>query len=187
MTAMFAILRRNLRFLLLLALMVLGIHLWQTWSVPSGPIPPALRALQSEFIDREGRIRVMTLEQAIAETRGSTPGASVAVHVWAEWCSICKLEEHSISRLAQDAPVLTIAIQSGSSAQVLAVMRERGLVWPVWVDPTGQVSQALGFRAVPGFFVADATNSARFPSVGYTTELGMRIRLLFVKLLIRPS
>lgn len=175
---MFAILRRNLRFLLLLALMVLGIHLWQTWSVPSGQIPSSLRALQSEFIDREGRIRVMTLEQAIAETRGSAPGASVAVHVWAEWCSICKLEEHSISRLAQDAPVLTIAIQSGSSAQVLAVMRERRLAWPVWVDPAGQVSQALGFRAVPAFFVMRQDGVVRLPAVGYTTEIGMRWRLL---------
>lgn len=176
--AIMRLLRRNLRFLLLLALMVVGIHLWQTWSVQSGQMPSSLLQLRSEFIDRDGRIREMTLEQAIAEIRQSAPGSPVAVHVWAEWCSICKLEEHSVSRLVQDTPVLTVAMQSGSSESVLAVMRERGLQWPVWVDPQGQLSTVLGLRAVPAFFVISQDGVVRLPAVGYTTELGMRMRLL---------
>ncbi len=179
------LIRRNVRFLFLLAIMVLGIHLWQTWSFPSGHIPKALLERRSEWIDPDGRTREASLAEAITALRTGAPGQVVGVHVWAEWCSICKLEESSISRLARDKAVLTVAVQSGSSGRVLEVMRQRELTWPAWVDPEGRLLNGLGLRAVPVFFVVDQTGVIRFPAAGYTTEIGMRARLFLARVLMR--
>lgn len=180
-----SVFRRNRRFLLLLLLMVSGVHLWQTWSVPSGQIPKEILDLRSEWVDRDGQTRLLTLAGAIQEARAAAPGRAVAVHVWAEWCSICKLEEGSISRLVGDHPVVTVAVQSGSSDRVVEHMRRRGLAWPVWVNPDGGLMNIFGFRAVPAFFIVDQRGAIRFPAVGYTTEIGMRIRLFLANVLTK--
>ena len=41
----------------------------------------------------------------------------------------------------------------------------------------------LGFKAVPAFVVVDAQGDLRTATVGYTTELGMRLRLWWARLL----
>jgi thiol-disulfide isomerase/thioredoxin len=179
--------RRNRRFLFLLLLMVSGVHLWQTWSVPSGQIPGELLDLRSEWIDRDGQTRILTLAEGIEAARAAVPGRAVAVHVWAEWCSICKLEESSISSLVGDHPVVTVAVQSGAAVRVKDHMLRRGFAWPVWVDSDGRLLDILGFRAVPAFFIVDQRGAIRFPSVGYTTEIGMRVRLLFANWLTSLS
>jgi thiol-disulfide isomerase/thioredoxin len=102
------------------------------------------------------------------------------VHVWADWCPICRAEEGTITTLQGDWPVLTVAMQSGSAAQVAAVLQQRGLPWSAVVDPQGQLSRALGVGAVPAFGVLDAQGRLRLPTVGYTTSWGMRLRLWWV-------
>ncbi|MCB2038934.1 MAG: redoxin family protein, partial [Ottowia sp.] len=93
------------------------------------------------------------------------------------WCPICKLEEHSIGRVAGDAPVLGVAMQSGSGANVARVMAQRGLGWPTLVDADGSQARAWGVHAVPAFIVIAPDGRISSASVGYTTEIGMRLRL----------
>jgi hypothetical protein len=45
------------------------------------------------------------------------------------------------------------------------------------VDPRGEMARALGFQSVPAFVVVDGQGQLRGATVGYTTELGMRLRL----------
>lgn len=159
-------------------LLVLGVFVavqaWQTRDVPSGPAPDlALVVLQPD-----GSTSATTL----AAWRSGHPGQPVALHVWAQWCPICRTEESSITALSQDHPVLTIAMQSGPPAAVAGHLRQRQLPWSTAVDVDGQAARTLGFKAVPAFVVVDAQGRLRGASVGYTSEVGMRLRLWWARL-----
>jgi len=160
--------------LALMVALVAGVQAWQTRHVPGGDAPD----LPLQLLMPDGSTQATTL----AQWRARFPGQPVALHVWAEWCPICRAEEHSVTRLTHDWPVLTVAMRSGPPAAVARVMRQRQLAWPTAVDARGELAQALGFAAVPAFVVVDADGRLRAPSVGYTTELGMRARLWWVRL-----
>jgi len=159
---------------LLLLLVLAGVQLWQTRDVPAGLAPELPVMLRQP----DGSLASTTL----AEWRALHPGQAVAIHFWADWCPICRTEEHSITRLGRDLPVLTVAMQSGDAAKVGATLRQRDLPWPTVIDPHGEITRAHGLQAVPGFIVIDGQGRVRTPAVGYTTEIGMRLRLWWVSL-----
>lgn len=104
-------------------------------------------------------------------------GQPLLIHFWATWCPICRTEESSIDSIADDKAVLTVAMQSGSEAEVAAYMQERQASFPVLVDDDGLLAQRYGVTGVPASFIVDGKGNIRFVEVGYTTELGLRARL----------
>ena len=158
---------------LLVAIMV-AVQAWQTRHVPAGPAPD----LAISVLQPDGTTRSTTL----AQWRQAHPGQPVALHFWAEWCPICRAEENSVTRLTQDWPVLTVAMQSGPAAKVGQVLQQRQLPWQTAVDTRGELTRAFGFQSVPSFVVIDGQGRLRSASAGYTTELGMRLRLWWVRL-----
>ncbi|MGB5830522.1 MAG: protein disulfide oxidoreductase [Thiohalocapsa sp.] len=104
-------------------------------------------------------------------------GQPVLVHFWAVWCPVCELEEHSIDALSEDYRVMTIAMQSGSDADINAYQQQQDVSFPVIADPYGEIATQWGVRGVPASFVIDANGMIRFASVGYSTSVGLRGRL----------
>ena len=154
--------------LLVFLLAYAAIHLWQTRDLPGGAAPTFSAPMASPQT-------LGTID--LAQWRASHPGRAVALHFWAEWCPICRMEQDSISRLQQDWPVLGVAMQSGDASRVQAVLRKRQLDWLTAVDPDGTLSHHYGLTSVPAFVVLDAQGHIRFAEIGYTTEAGMRLRL----------
>lgn len=157
--------RSHLGTLVLVGAAAWAVNAWQTRDLPEGPAPDFTVTLASG--------EVTTLQQ----WRAAHPGQPVALHFWADWCPICRAEEHSVTRLARDWPVLTIAMQSGDAAKVQRVLAQRQLTWATAVDAPGQIAKAYGFKAVPALVVVDAQGQLRGAASGYTTEVGMRLRL----------
>jgi len=174
-------LKKNRVFLISFVVLWLGIQVWQTRSVPSGPPPPAALSLALPLITNDEIVEGHTLEQAIGALRASHPSTPIALHIWAEWCSFCKLEEGSISSLASEYPVITIAIQSGDAARVQRYQQDRSLNWRTLVDSQGQISTMLGASGVPAFMVIDNEGHLRTPTMGYTSLWGMRLRLAWAR------
>ncbi|MCZ7653572.1 MAG: MFS transporter [Rhodocyclaceae bacterium] len=83
-----------------------------------------------------------------------------------------------MAALAEDWPVMTLAMQSGDVDTVAKFMRERGLAYPALVDMRGEIAWSLGVRATPAWFVVDRGGAIRFAGVGYTTGWGLRARLV---------
>ncbi|MFN2309509.1 MAG: TlpA family protein disulfide reductase [Gammaproteobacteria bacterium] len=140
---------------------VLAIHLYQTWDTATGVAPPL------EGVDLSGRPLTLT------ELRGQP----VLVHFWATWCPICRLEEDSIQAISQDWTVFSVALEDTPVEALRAYRREAGLSFPTLRDVDGQLAARYGVRGVPTSIVVDANGNIRFTSVGYTTGLGLRLRL----------
>lgn len=145
----------------MLLVLVLGIRAWQQSGTASGPAP----ALAGELLDGK--------PVALA----AFAGKPVLVHFWATWCPICRAEQGSIDALARDVPVITVAMQSGSRDEVIQFLRKEALSFPVLNDPDGVIAAQWGVRAVPASFIVDGAGQIRFLEIGYTTGIGLRLRL----------
>ena len=161
--------KRHLTTLALAWLAIVAVDTWRTRDLPQGPAPDATLVMAATTDTAPAT--------TLADWRAQHPGRSVAVHFWAEWCSICKLEEPSIASLSADWPVLGVAMQSGNAEKVAQVQRQRGMPWPTAVDPQASLSRDWGVRSVPALVVIDAHGQVRFATSGYTPEWGMRLRL----------
>ncbi len=145
----------------MLVVLIFGIRAWQQSGTASGPAP----ALTGELLDGK--------PVALA----AFAGRPVLVHFWATWCPICRAEEDSIDALARDVPVITVAMQSGNRADGVQFLRKEGLSFPVLNDPDGALAAQWGVRAVPASFIVDGAGQIRFVEIGYTTGVGLRLRL----------
>lgn len=148
--------------LLLFALIFTGVQLWRQRDMPSGPAP----ALQGLTLNGQ------------PYTLPRQPGKPVLVHFWATWCPICASEQDSIEAIARDHPgVITIALQSGPPQAVARHMQQQNLNFPVLNDPDGSLSAAWGVHAVPASFILAPDGTIRFVTSGYSSSIGLRLRL----------
>lgn len=147
---------------LLFVAVVAGIRAWQHRDMVSGAAP----ALQG--VTLAGQPYILPAH----------PAQPVLVHFWGTWCPICRTEQNSIAAIAHDHPdIITVAMQSGKLEEVARFMREQGIDFPVVNDPDGSISGAWGVHAVPASFIIAPDGTIRFVEVGYTTGLGLRLRL----------
>ena len=104
-------------------------------------------------------------------------GKPVLVHFWATWCPMCRFGDDTITAIAEDFNVITVAIQSGGAAEIMGHLNRESLSFPVIPDPRGTLATAWGVSGVPASFVLDGSGRIRFATVGYTTGIGLRGRL----------
>ena len=148
--------------LLLFIAVVVGMRTWQQRDMVSGPAP----VLQGATLAGQ------------PYKLPAHPERPVLVHFWATWCPICRAEQGSIAAIAHDHPdVITIAMQSGKPEEVARFMREQGIDFPVVNDADGSLSASWGVHAVPASFIISPDGTIRFVEVGYTTGIGLRLRL----------
>ena len=99
------------------------------------------------------------------------------LYFFAEWCPVCKLQNPVIESIAEDYPVIGVAMQSGDVGKVRRYLRQRGLQIPVVNDPSGRISRSYGVDGVPAAFVIGPDGKIRYSTRGYATEAGLRGRL----------
>jgi peroxiredoxin len=140
-------------------------QLWQLRDAARGPAP-AFSATQTDGSPFD-----------LADWRAEHPGQPVLLYFWADWCPVCKTTAGSVGNLAADWPVMGIASQSGTSAKLAQTMSERGYAFPSLSDPGGGIQQQYRLPGVPAFVVIDPAGNISALSVGYTSEIGLRLRL----------
>ncbi|MGX2041569.1 protein disulfide oxidoreductase [Methylocaldum sp. MU1018] len=104
-------------------------------------------------------------------------GRPAVIYFWASWCRICKAMQGSIRSLAQDTPLVSVALLSGTEVEVREFLEREGFKVPVILDPDGAIGKDYGIRGVPAVFVLGPDGNIRFSTIGYTSELGLRVRL----------
>ena len=107
----------------------------------------------------------------------SLRGKPTLVQFWATWCPVCHQEDGAIASLAQDHQVITVAEDSGGAPNVAGYLASKNLRFPAISDDSGAIGRAFGVDRYPTSFILDASGNVRFVEVGYTTSLGLRLRL----------
>ena len=144
-----------------------GVSAWQNRKllpVEERPAPDfALRTLDGEVVslsDFEGR--------------------AVQLHFWATWCGVCGREHAALEAVNastnDERALLTIAVDSGSAADVAAYAEEHGLSYAIALDE-GSVSSAYRVSAFPTNYYLDRDHRIVGRDVGMATRWGMRWRL----------
>jgi len=59
-------------------------------------------------------------------------------------------------------------------------MANKGVSYRVILDPSGHISGRFGVQGLPTSMIIDASGEISFVEVGYTTEIGLRLRLWWV-------
>jgi len=152
---------RWVRDALILLAVFLAIQWWQTRDMPRGEAP----ALVGVGLDGQ--------PMALSAYRGSP----VLVHFWATWCPVCRLENGSIASIAADHAVISVASTSGTAAEVRAFLAENELQMPVMMDESGELARHWNVQGVPATFVIDSAGLIDYATVGYSSEIGLRLRL----------
>lgn len=149
--------------------LVLGVFLtvqaYQARDVPRGALPAfALTSLSGAHVTSE-----------------SLRGKRTLLVVWAPWCGVCRFTSRNVSwvrgLVGARANVLSIASHYGDVSEVARYVEEQGVDYPVLLGDRA-LARALGVHAFPTALVLDEGGTLVRASVGYTTTLGLLIRLL---------
>lgn len=151
--------------LLLIFVIVMAVQAWQTRDVAHGELPNFTVLLA------DGRYTTFD------EWRAEHANGAMALYFWAEWCPICSAVQGSIDDIAQDWPVLSVAMQSGDAAAVRKLLDDEGLAWHTVVDQHGRLAADMRIPGVPAMLIIDGRGQIRFSEIGYSTEAGLRMRL----------
>lgn len=155
-------------YLLLFILMIASIRAWQQRDMASGMAPPLVG------VKLDGSAYALSVK----------PAQPVLVHFWATWCPICRAEQGSINAISDDHPnTITVAMQSGSDEKVSQHLAAEGLRFAVLNDADGRISAAWGVHAVPASFIISPDGKISFVEVGFTTGVGLRLRLWLARFL----
>jgi len=103
----------------------------------------------------------------------------ILIHFWATWCPICKIEAPNIQRIANSYDVLTIAVKSGSNADIEAYLKDNELSYKTYNDRDGFLAQEYNVPAYPTTFIYNKKGELIFSEVGYTSTFGLWIRMLW--------
>jgi thiol-disulfide isomerase/thioredoxin len=160
---------RALRFLadvLLITVLLAAVGAFQTRHHPRGAMP----ALELRTLDGQ--------PASLAAYRGKP----LLLVLWAPWCGVCKVETDNVSRvrawLGDRAHVVSIAAAYRELSEVQRYMREQAVDYPVLLAGDAD-RERLQVGAFPAVFVVDAEGRIGNSVTGYTTTLGLFLRVLW--------
>ena len=153
--------RTWLVYILFLLVVMQAANWWKTQDAASGNL--------SEFSGK--------LIDGTSFTIAEFAGEPVLFHFWATWCPICELENGTIQSISQDYRVISIAAWSEGETEVNTYMQDNQLTFPVMLDTSGELAKSFGVNGVPASFILDPNGEITFVESGYSTELGLRLRL----------
>jgi len=104
-------------------------------------------------------------------------GRPLMIHFWATWCPTCKAEADNIQRLSKYYNVVTIAVKSGSDEALNKYMQGRDFNYRVINDTEGRLAHIYRIEAFPTTFIYDRKGEIVFTEVGYSSTLGLALRM----------
>jgi thiol-disulfide isomerase/thioredoxin len=109
--------------------------------------------------------------QGVSHSLSDYRGQVVLVNLWATWCPPCKEEMPALQAFYekhQKNGFMIIAVNDGDpTADVLQFVKDYGLTFPVWLDPTYLATeQAFKTLNLPSSFVIDRDGTTRLMWVG---------------------
>jgi thiol-disulfide isomerase/thioredoxin len=107
----------------------------------------------------------------------ASEGRPLLIHFWATWCPACRAEADNIERLSNYFNVVTFAVKSGSDEEITQYMQKRGFHYRVINDRDGKWARLFSVEGYPTSFIYDSDGRVSSSEVGYTSTLGMALRM----------
>lgn len=104
------------------------------------------------------------------------------IHFWATWCPICKVEAPNIQTLSKDYQVITIAVDSGDDKKIKKYLKDNNLDFQVINDKNGILTKKFNISVFPTTFIYDKNKKLIFSEVGYTSTIGLKLRVFWAEL-----
>lgn len=102
------------------------------------------------------------------------------IYFFAPWCSICHASIDNIESIKKGANdkynFVTVALDWQSKEEVLQFLAKHNLTMPVLLG-TQETQEQFKIGGFPSYYVIDKNGRFQSKDMGYTTEIGMRIRL----------
>lgn len=109
-------------------------------------------------------------------------GKPVFLYFWGNWCGICRHTSPQVQSLKNAGyPVASIAIGSGSDADIHAYLQRHGWDFPVINDESGELQAAFGIVAVPTIAIVQ-DGRIRLATSGWSSAWGLRARYHLTRL-----
>lgn len=156
------------------ALVVLALLIGAGWLVRGRflPVEVGTRAPNFTAVDLQGR------PVSLDDLRGQV----VLLNIWATWCLPCREEMPSMQRLHRelgpeglkivavsvDAERGTVSPGGQPGGDVAEFVREMGLTFPIWHDPSGGIQRTYRTTGVPESFVIDRDGTIQKKVIGAT-------------------
>lgn len=107
-------------------------------------------------------------------------GKKVLIYFFAPWCSICHMSGGNLNALREarsndELEILVIGLSWEHEQELLEFKNDLELTMPVLIGSDQQM-QDYKIKGFPTYFVIDEEGNVTHRSVGYSTELGMRLR-----------
>lgn len=101
------------------------------------------------------------------------------IHFWATWCPTCKLEASNIDFLSKHFEVVTVAVKSGSDAEVRKFMQEHNYHFNVFNDSNAVLASEFHIAGFPTTFIYNKEHTLSFSEVGYSSTLTLYLKMLW--------
>jgi thioredoxin-related protein len=90
-----------------------------------------------------------------------------------------------ISEVLKNYSGITIAVKSGNDTLVKRYLSQQQLNWVTINDRQGQIAHQYKVQGVPAVFILNPEGEVAFSTSGYSSELGLRLRLWLADLKIK--
>ena len=102
------------------------------------------------------------------------------VYFFAPWCSVCHVSIENLQDIYQknqDVNVIAVALDFVDQEEVNNFVAKHNLTFPVAFGSEA-VKQDFKIKGYPSYYVLDEENKVTGRSLGYSSEIGMYLRLL---------
>ena len=106
---------------------------------------------------------------------------AILIHFWATWCPTCNLEASNIQMVSKKYQVVTIAVKSDKE-DINRYFKDNNLNFNVINDSNGFLAREFNIAAYPTTFIYDKNKNLVFSEVGYTSTLGLYLRMWWANL-----
>jgi len=106
-----------------------------------------------------------------------TNNKPILIHFWATWCPTCKLEAPNIEFISKQFNIITIAVDSGSNAELKKYIQDADYTFNVVNDENKKLSQQFNISGYPTTFIYNSDKKLIFSEVGYTSIIGLYLRM----------